>query len=116
MSALTERLQTLYANLPREGAVTLTKADVAELLSLELDAEGGRLPGRDLTTDEIAQIYDVTPGTVLRWIHCGRCGTEGDGWYRLGKRFYVKSGALRETASTRSRKPSVLRLPRKTVG
>ena len=67
---------------------------------------------RDLTTDEIAGIFDVTAGTVLDWLHQGRFGAEGGGWYRLGKRYYFRRGALTSLDGQRAAATTRFELPR----
>ena len=116
MSDLRKRLQNLHDGLPEDGRVALTKPALAELLGLEPEVRAETDPQMDMTTDELANRYGVTAGTVLRWLHCGRLGPEGDGWYRLGKRYYIRPGVVRDRAPSSRRGQADFRLPRRAAG
>ncbi len=58
-------------------------------------------------------MYDVNAGTVLAWLHQGRLGGEGEGWYKLGRRYFIRPVALtRIGKESRLSKPRSFRLPR----
>ena len=116
MSDLRKRLQDLHDGLPEDGTVALTRSALAELLGLEPEVRAETDHQRDMTTDELANRYGVTAGTVLRWLHCGRLGAEGDGWYRLGKRYFIRPGVVRDSGSKSRRGQSDFRLPRLASG
>ena len=116
MSILRERLRALCDALPSDGAVTLTKSALLEILGLNEEADAATAQQRDMTTDEVADTYGVTLGTVLRWIHTGRLGKEGEGWYRLGKRYYIRPETLVRGSDPERRGKGSLRLPRRAAG
>ena len=116
VSDLRKRLQSLHDGLPEDGRVALTKTALAELLGLEPEVRTDTEHERDMTTDELAARYDVTKGTVLRWLHCGRLGTEGNGWYRLGRRYYIRASKVRDRARPSRQRQADLRLPRQAAG
>ena len=103
------RLHTLCEALPQGASVTFTRADFLQLLGVE-----ERLPEarRDLTTNEVAELFEVRPQTVLAWLHEGRFGIEGSGWYRLGRRYYVRRKSLAELGSRQAQVAGALRLRR----
>ena len=116
MKDLRDRLRSMCDALPSEGAITLTKSALLEILGLNEEAYAAAAQQRDMTTDEVADTYGVTVGTVLRWIHCGRLGKEGEDWYRLGKRYYIRPETLVRGSDPDRRGKGSLRLPRRAAG
>jgi len=107
---LEQRLRAWHETLPDEGGIVLSRDAIGSLLGVEPSSAEGR--EQDLTTEEMADRYRVTPGTILRWLHTGYFGRVGEGWYRLGRRYYIRQapGAL---PSHRGRSAGTdLRLPR----
>ena len=109
--SIEERLEALFDALPSGGAVLLERAAIGEILGLAVAEPES---GRDLTTDEVAEVFGVKPGTVLDWLHQRRFGNEGVGWYKLGRRYYVLRSTLENLAAhTAGDTGAPLRLPRR---
>lgn len=109
---LEERLRALYDILPDGGGVFLDRPALGGLLGLATVASEERR-SRDLTTDEMAELFKKSRGTILRWLHEGVFGDEGEGWYRLGRRYYIRPLADSSLLPRRRSSESLLRLPRK---
>ena len=106
-----QRLRAMYDALPPGGAVVLKRSAIGDILGLEEPEVEPR--SRDHTTDEVAELFGVARCTVLAWLHQGRFGDEGIGWYRLGKRYYIRPSVLENLAVHRGASiREGLRLPR----
>jgi hypothetical protein len=100
-----EDLTDLIGELGRAHAVALQR-----MLAPSSDREKARV---GLTTDELADVFQVHPCTILDWLHRGHFGAEGAGWYKLGRRYYVRRSALEHTAmNSPDRREKPFRLPR----
>jgi excisionase family DNA binding protein len=94
---------------PPGGAVLLQRETIGQILGLAVP-EAVR-PLRDLTTDEVAEIFGIKPCTVLDWLHRGQFGAEGVGWYRMGRRYFIRRDAISNplpSSAMRSTKPFAL--------
>ncbi len=112
-SSVEERLKALFDALPPGGAVLLERAAIGEMLGLAVSEPES---ARDLTTDEVAKLFGVQPGTVLDWLHQRRFGDEGVGWYKLGKRYYVLRSTLENLTTHGARDARApFRLPRQAT-
>ena len=91
------------------GSITLTRSDIVELLVGQAGSDSSSVVrDRDLWTEEVAAIFDVKPGTVLDWLHRGKFGAEGVGWYRLGRRYFIRRAAVLDPIPST---PAVARQP-----
>ena len=108
---VTKRLRELCEVLPPEVAITFTRSSFERLLGI--DKDNPTVTDRDLTTKEVAGLFDVTSQTVLAWLHQGHFGGEGRGWYKLGRRYYVRRLALSDLGTRRGPGPGVLRINRR---
>lgn len=96
MTLLT-RLRTLADALPPQGAVTLTRDDLVQLLDEEGGASGGASASApdsfaDLTVEQLATRLGRSPSTVRTWLGEGRLS----GAYRLrGREWRIPPAALR---------------------
>ncbi len=95
--SIRDRLQAIADNLPANASITLTRSDLVQLLGGQPGSENGSVVrDRDLKTEEVAAIFDVKPGTVLDWLHRGKFGAEGVGWYKLGRRYFIRRDAVKD--------------------
>lgn len=95
------RLKALYDTLPDGARVSFDRAAIGSMLGLE---ESRLEPAGDLTTNAASDMFGVKPGTILEWLHAGRFGGEGTGWYRLGKRYYIRPSALDDLANNSAKR------------
>ena len=108
-----ERLKALFDALPPGGAVLLQRRSIGEMLGVSASETES---SSDLTTEEVAEIFGVKPGTVLDWLHRHRFGEEGIGWYKLGRRYYVQRSALENLAANSVKNiRAPFRLPRQAT-
>jgi hypothetical protein len=107
-----ELLHALYDALPEGFEITFNRSSLGEMLGLSRPGE--EQPRRDLKTDEVAKVFGVTPGTVLAWLHEGVFGEEGTGWYKLGRRYFIRESAIQAVGKrSRGTNSRTLRLPRR---
>lgn len=64
---LTERLRRIADALPPSGAVTLTRADLLDLLKTDGMSTAGE-EGVDLTVDQVAKKLGRAPSTIRNWL------------------------------------------------
>ena len=91
------RLRALHDTLPSGGAVTFTRADIAEILGIPsvVPAAESRVE-RDLTVAQVAERTGRRPGTVRDWIRQERLRA-----YRFrGREYRVTEAALQEFLET----------------